>query len=571
MPTSTLNKTVSDRYLLFFLLGWTVLNILQSCTLGLHSDEAYYWVYSRFLDWGYYDHPPMVAIFIRIGDSLLHNELGLRFMTILTSTCSMYVMWLMAKRYGADVRWFIVSALSIFAFHMYGFNTTPDAPLLFFTVLFYYLYQRYLEHDAWRTTLLLGIVVAGLFYSKYHAVLLIIFTLAANIKLLKRPSFYAIVAIAGVLYIPHILWQVQHDYASARYHLFERSSETYEFAHTYLFVPGQLLMAGPLIGWFLIVYGFGTRIKDVFIRTLMVNGFGIFIFFLINTLKGNVQPHWTLIAFVPVLLLTLIRTTQGHPPAWAYKLAWINAGLIVGFRLLLISGLPAITRLPALKEYFGYREWARSIHQKAGNAFVISPMGFQEISKYNYYTRSLKGFAYDEAFYRRTQYDIWPIEDSMQHHRAYYINAFPHTPNLIADSTATTKGTWYGTWVNDVRTYQKADIITDNYKVTAKPGQRIQFKLKIHNPYSDTIKFDSLNTHSFAVLRACFYQREDLKSIQRSGAEFKNISIAPNQFGTYDMNLTAPMEKGRYDLIFSIRTYPFNGGRNSRIVNFTVQ
>jgi hypothetical protein len=22
------------------------------------DDEAYYWVYSKFLDWGYFDHPP---------------------------------------------------------------------------------------------------------------------------------------------------------------------------------------------------------------------------------------------------------------------------------------------------------------------------------------------------------------------------------------------------------------------------------------------------------------------------------------------------------------------------------
>ena len=46
--------------------------------MELQGDEAYYWLYSKYLAWGYYDHPPMVAAFIWIGDHIMHNELGLR-------------------------------------------------------------------------------------------------------------------------------------------------------------------------------------------------------------------------------------------------------------------------------------------------------------------------------------------------------------------------------------------------------------------------------------------------------------------------------------------------------------
>src|SRR6059058_5829467 len=116
----------ADRLIGWFLLGWTALNILQAATLGLHSDTAYYWVYSRLLDWGYYDHPPMVAIFIRIGDSLIHNELGVRLMTVLSSTLSLYVLWLIVKKYAVEAKWFILVVSGIFIFHLYGFMTTPD-------------------------------------------------------------------------------------------------------------------------------------------------------------------------------------------------------------------------------------------------------------------------------------------------------------------------------------------------------------------------------------------------------------------------------------------------------------
>ncbi|HEY9195586.1 MAG TPA: hypothetical protein VIM77_04950, partial [Mucilaginibacter sp.] len=74
-----------NKPVIYFLLCWTALNILQACTLELHADEAYYWLYSRFLDWGYYDHPPMVALFIKAGTSIMHNELGLRMLTIICS------------------------------------------------------------------------------------------------------------------------------------------------------------------------------------------------------------------------------------------------------------------------------------------------------------------------------------------------------------------------------------------------------------------------------------------------------------------------------------------------------
>jgi len=87
----------SKKIILYFLLAWTALNIIQSATLELHADEAYYWLYSRFLDWGYFDHPPMVALFIRFGDSIMHNELGLRLLTITVSTGSIYILWLILK------------------------------------------------------------------------------------------------------------------------------------------------------------------------------------------------------------------------------------------------------------------------------------------------------------------------------------------------------------------------------------------------------------------------------------------------------------------------------------------
>src|ERR1700754_4775394 len=67
-----------NQYKNLFLLVWLLLALFQAGCTELMDDEAYYWVYSRHLDWGYFDHPPMVALLIRIGYTLFHNEFGVR-------------------------------------------------------------------------------------------------------------------------------------------------------------------------------------------------------------------------------------------------------------------------------------------------------------------------------------------------------------------------------------------------------------------------------------------------------------------------------------------------------------
>src|ERR1700757_3197231 len=108
MPEQTANTSArNNRIILYFLLAWTVLNIIQAATLELHADEAYYWLYSRYLDWGYFDHPPMVALFIRAGYVITHTELGVRLLTVLASSLTVWLLWLIVKKYTTDAVTFV--------------------------------------------------------------------------------------------------------------------------------------------------------------------------------------------------------------------------------------------------------------------------------------------------------------------------------------------------------------------------------------------------------------------------------------------------------------------------------
>ncbi|MEO6851472.1 MAG: glycosyltransferase family 39 protein [Mucilaginibacter sp.] len=560
----------SDKAIWYFLLFWTILNAAQAYTLEIHADEAYYWLYSRFLDWGYFDHPPMVAIFIRIGDSIIHNELGARLMTVISSTVSLYILWLIVKKYQVAAKWFILIVPGIFIFHIYGFMTTPDAPLFLFTVLFYFIYQKYINDDDIKWALLLSVIIACLLYSKYHAVLLIGFTVLSNINILKRRTFWGIVVLSVVLYIPHILWQINHGYPSINYHLFEQSSDHYLFSQTYTYFPGQLLMAGPFIGWFLFYSAFSTRIKDPFTRALMVNGAGTFVFFLASSFKGEVQPQWTLIAFAPLVMLALIRFKQTDKKrVWFARLAIINLVFIVLIRVLIITASPLIRQIGQIKSLYGFKQWALDMHKKIGDNYLVMTGGFQNVSKYDFYNNTTKGFAYDERTYRLTQFDIWPIEDGLQHQKAYYLANAP-LEGITTDTLNTTGGKWYGGWVNNVRTYQKIKVEMPSYKINAAPAGNISFDLDITNPYPYTINFSNKGYEHRAILEACLFKDQTIIGVQQAGEDFNKMILTPGQIGHYKFIFAVPMQKGKYTLLFSLRTDPFPGSKNSRIISLTV-
>ncbi len=572
MPDSALSKsTQSNKIIIYFLLLWTVLNAIQAYTMELQADEAYYWLYSRYLDWGYFDHPPMVALFIRFGDSLLHNEFGLRLLTVITSSASIYVLWLILKKYAVDALAFAMVVSGIFIFHIYGFTTTPDVPLFFFTVLFYFFYQRYLEKDSITLALILAFVVACLLYSKYNGILIVGFTLLANWKLLKRWSFWVIVVLAVVLYLPHILWQVNHGYPSVNYHLFERSSPAYNFINTFSYLPGQLLMAGPLIGWFLFYKAFSVKIKDVFIRCLLVNCVGTLFFFFISSGKGEVQPQWTFVLFAPLVMLVLIGFKQaGGRPKWLLPLAVVNLSIIVIVRLIIICGFGFARTYGHLKSYYGFKDWTNEVKKRAGDNYVVMNEGFQNPSKYNYYTNSLKCFAYDDRYYRKTQFDIWPMEDSIQHKRVFFLFYRP-IKGLTTDSLTMPAGTWYTAWINDVRTYQKVLIETTSDKVTASPGQKVNFDLTINNPYHFPISFSDTGYVHPVVLESCLLKGDATINTQQAPVSFNNISLKSGAGVHYTFTFVTPLQKGNFDLFFSLRTEPFFGSRNSRVIHFTVK
>src|SRR5215217_6380572 len=560
-----------SRILFIFLGVWTLLNLLQAALVEVHADEAYYWMYSRFPAWGYFDHPPMVAMFIREGDAIFHSTLGLRLLTVLTSTLSVYFLWQIVRQYSDNIKLFILLFGSVVLFHVYGFITTPDSPLAFFTVLFFYVYQRYEREDKLKWALLLALVIACLLYSKYHAVLVLFFTVISNLKLLRRWSFWLVVIVSALVFLPHIWWQVQNNYPSFYYHVIDRSAAFYKAKFTTEYLLAQLALAGPLIGWFLYKSAALLKSKDSFVRALKFNFFGIFIFFLFSTLKGRVEAHWTLPAMLCLFLLAYIALAEQPGRKWLERLAVVNIALIFVVRLILILPVAPLMKIAAVSYYFGNEKWAQQIHDHAGDDPVIFYDSFQVPSRYNYYTRSTKGFGYDSRYYRRNQYDIWPLEDSIIGRKAYLVLQQSRGSRANEDTISTVKGVYYGALIDSVRMYQK--IVVNPVSVAAewKGKEQIAVRLKITNPYHLPVSLGNKGQKWKCYLEYGFKKDGELSDFKPVVADMENVRIGAGASVGVNGVITAPVEPGQYKLILSLRTDPFPGSRNSNMISVSVK
>src|SRR5690606_12980128 len=136
----------SQRLFLWLLTGWWVINLLQATWTEANMDEAYYWLYAQRLAWGYFDHPPMIALWIWLGTLVHDYETGIRLLTTLAQPASLWLLWQTTPRETRTTRhvwWFVGLAASLPILNVYGFVATPDGPLLFFTALFFFAYQRF--------------------------------------------------------------------------------------------------------------------------------------------------------------------------------------------------------------------------------------------------------------------------------------------------------------------------------------------------------------------------------------------------------------------------------------------
>ena len=486
---------------------WFVINLLQGIFTEIQEDEAYYALYGEHLAWGYFDHPPMVGLMTFLSSIFFSGTLGVRFFTIIASCLSLWVMWKIAT-YNSPIdsshptylsrndmgetdsqlstlnsKLFLIIAFSIVMFNIYGFVTTPDASLILFSALFLLVYQRYLMENTWPRALLMGLLMACMIYSKYHAFLFLGLIVLSNIKLLKDGKFWVACLLALALLTPHILWQVNNDFPSFRYHLTQRS-EPFRWSYFLEYLPNQLLIFNPFTFGAVVYVLIKYRGNNAFERGLRFILIGFFFFFWLMAFRGHVEPHWTIVCIIPMVVLV-------------YRKALINGKLRKYIKFVILPSLLMvlvfrILLLTSFADRFGYHgkeKFYKAIEQVAGECPVVFRGSFQQPALYHYFTG--KESSTLQCYYdRKTQYDLWQFDKDWIDKQVFVCS--PHRLSTIHQ-------------INGVdclgfmaEHFQSANRLVTTLQITNRTtaetpvfhhGDTIQVDFSIYNPYSQAIDF----------------------------------------------------------------------------------
>ncbi len=555
-----------DRVVLIFLAIWLCINLIQSFFTELHPDEAYYWLYSQNLKWGYFDHPPVIAVLVKSGYFLFHNEFGVRFFLAIVGTGTIYIIYQIAREYLTSISLFILllGSIVIVQSHIGGFLAIPDIPVVFFSSLFYLIYRKYLRKDSVYTALLLGVIIGLMFYSKYHALLVIVFTLLGNLSILKRKSFWIIPLLAIILLLPHLFWQIHNNFPTFEYHLVSRSSP-YNVQYTFNYLFSQLLIAGPFIGVIVFYFSFKVPVADnTYLKVLKVNFWGFILFFLVMSFKGRVEAHWTAIAYIPGLILTMIGI-QNSEKSKKWVRALFVPTLLVFFiiRGLLIDPTLIKNTSPG-KDFYGWKKWANEIKDYAGNRKVVFVNSFQQPSKYSFYTDGDFSHVLNSIHYRKNQFDLWNGEDSIQGKDILLVGAY-----RVFDTLMTTKGPYRVRKIDDFHSYYDIKIIPDIKEFNVSPGDSVSIGLSIVNTREDSLKFISSDPLFPPKLAVLFNDKK--KFLKNQGLNLIEGSIPPGGSFHKEISLKVPEDIGTYSCYVSIINDRLLPPFNSQPVIFHVE
>ncbi|MGL4412294.1 MAG: ArnT family glycosyltransferase [Bacteroidales bacterium] len=539
-------KSSPSSTLILLLIIQCIINIWQAGHTQLHFDEAYYWAFSRILDLGYFDHPPMIAFLIRLGSYINESELGVRFFVTILQPISFWLLWTIIRRdhYGSQqaITYFLLT-LSLPLLQMVGFIATPDAPLLFFTTIFLVTLKRFLSNNSLLWTFAVGVSMALLAYTKYHGALIVIFALIANPSLLKRPQSWLAAAIAGLLILPHLSWQLDNDFVSFKYHLSDRNRS---FKPSYLmeYIANVFACLNPLLVP-LLFFKRDSIIRESSIdRTIRVIGVGFLIFFAFSAFRGHVQPQWIIPASFWVINSILQRSFNSERiNRYIVRACIVSFALMIVVRIWLVYS-PFGYVIPG----FGHKADRAMIDSLANGRPVVINSSYSRAALYSFYQRKQSN-SQQSITHRSSQYQLWDID------KAWYGKRVLIESNQADSSIILPSGR--------VFKYTGTDFYIPTHKVTVNwsnsikeipSNQKAIWNLRISNPYSFPLHLADAKE-----------SRVQLKMVVMSGRDIvlehvmssSSLDVQPRksvsaQFEVGPFNIP----KGEYKVGFVIESYP---------------
>ena len=221
---------------------------------GFFRDEFYYIACSNHLAWGYVDQPPFSILMLKISRLILGDSLlAIRFLPALLGALTVFVSGKIAKELGggifaqAAVAICVIIAPIILAFNTYYSMNSFD---IFFWALSFYLLILIIKNDDKNLWYLLGLIIGLGLMNKISMLwfgggLFLGLLLTKHRKLLKTKEPWIAFLIAGVIFLPYIIWQTQNDYPTLEF-MRNALKDKYVLQSPFDFLKSLILMENPI-------------------------------------------------------------------------------------------------------------------------------------------------------------------------------------------------------------------------------------------------------------------------------------------------------------------------------------
>jgi hypothetical protein len=316
--------------IVLLILGCAAIRWIVAATTELGNDEAYYWLYSQHLQWNYFDHPPMVALWIRFFTanlSLDAYEGFIRLGSVVSGAFSTLFLYKAGKVIHSERAGWLAACLfntSFYASITASIYILPDSPqVLFWTFCLWMLARITKNETGWANWILFGIGAGLCIMSKVHGVFvwggLGLFILFKKRDWLAKPQVYVAGILTLILISPILVWNFDNDFVTFRFHS-QRVTVKQDVINWYSFLGelfGQLCNNNPLtvmLSFIALAGLYQHKIKRH--PALSIYNFIAVPFaglLLCISMFRNTLPHWSgpaYVSFLPVAGIWLAEHTK---------------------------------------------------------------------------------------------------------------------------------------------------------------------------------------------------------------------------------------------------------------------
>jgi hypothetical protein len=252
-----------------------LLHMLTASRYGYFRDAMYYLACSEHLDWGYVDQPPLIALIAWVARHTLGTSLrALIFWPALAGTARIFLTAafareLGAKRFGISLAAVLGAVPAVWYVNDHQFAMNAFEPLFVTGCAFVIL--RMIKTGNLKLWLAFG-AISGLGLENKYSMAVFAFALLAGLlltkerKLLFTPWLFAGGAVALLIFLPNLLWNIQHHWPFAELMHNIRESGRDVVLSPLAFIGQQILIVTPASFplWFggLLYYFLGKEMKS---------------------------------------------------------------------------------------------------------------------------------------------------------------------------------------------------------------------------------------------------------------------------------------------------------------------